>query len=530
MSIVTILDECLEGRGELRIKRLTEERWKKISNVIIWQGSDRFGFAREVIFDDLAWKPLGEKRGLTFSGLSKECEYELKIIALSLYTNGVGEGMPTLKWNTILTGIRSVRMIARELHAHNILAFADLSRLNPFKLRHVLWSIFQNTNTLSKPRLCSAINTSVGWLESYRLLEEACSSLFKELLLPVIEQVSTESRKRHPVIPSGVMKKLISEVNNQIEQIKPLAEKWQIYQQQEIQNIKRGIYCINNGRYQSAKTNWPKLERNLRVLPGLINILVLAFTGMRDGETLALRNDCLTERVSDNDSSYFLTSVLSKTTDGNQKLEWVCGESTSQAVKFLASINAVVHEKAKTILACMSDIISDEYRNELQQGLKENNLFSVGYALSSCHFFRMTKRPITGSFDIKNHFKIRVTQQDIQQLERVSSNYKSISPNSSCRLEPYSEGDYFNFTPHQFRHTFAWFIIANRLGELDDIRYQYKHLWQSMTFVYSQRGFESIGELLNVADSFALELTKKTTKEIFDFSEAGQLAGGGRSE
>ncbi|MBF4296331.1 integrase, partial [Vibrio anguillarum] len=71
------------------------------------------------------------------------------------------------------------------------------------------------------------------------------------------------------------------------------------------------------------------------------------------------------------------------------------------------------------------------------------------------------------------------------------------------------------------------FIIANRLGELDDIRYQYKHLWQNMTLVYAQRGFESIGELLNIADEFSEHITSLTVNEIVEASLDGNIAGHG---
>src|SRR5690606_25164564 len=84
-----------------------------------------------------------------------------------------------------------------------------------------------------------------------------------------------------------------------------------------------------------------------------------------------------------------------------------------------------------------------------------------------------------------------------------------------------------NFTPHQFRHTFAWFIIANRLGELDDIRYQFKHLWESMTLIYAKRGYESIGELLNLADQYSEEMTKLTVTELVQYSEERSIAGKG---
>jgi integrase len=89
-------------------------------------------------------------------------------------------------------------------------------------------------------------------------------------------------------------------------------------------------------------------------------------------------------------------------------------------------------------------------------------------------------------------YRIQVTSTDIEQLEKMSCNYKSVSQKSGKRGLKYKVGDFFNFTAHQFRHTFAWFIIANQLGDLDDTKYQFKHLNRVMTFVCSERGYESL--------------------------------------
>ncbi|HIF9106486.1 TPA: hypothetical protein ACX6QA_003468 [Photobacterium damselae] len=78
-------------------------------------------------------------------------------------------------------------------------------------------------------------------------------------------------------------------------------------------------------------------------------------------------------------------------------------------------------------------------------------------------------------------FSIPVTQADIEQLETLGCNVQSVSASSKNFRLPYQVGVPFNFTSHQFRHTFAWFIVANHLGDLDDIKYQYKHLESSMT-------------------------------------------------
>jgi hypothetical protein len=124
-------------------------------------------------------------------------------------------------------------------------------------------------------------------------------------------------------------------------------------------------------------------------------------------------------------------------------------------------------------------------------------------------------------------FSISLTEEDIGDLDRMECNYQSVNSNHKRFRKPYVIGDYFNFTAHQFRHTFAWFIVANRLGDLDDIKYQYKHLENMMSLVYSQRGYESMEELIRLTESFSEFMLSQTMEEMGNAAQDGSLAGKG---
>jgi hypothetical protein len=109
----------------------------------------------------------------------------------------------------------------------------------------------------------------------------------------------------------------------------------------------------------------------------------------------------------------------------------------------------------------------------------------------------------------------------------MSCNYQSVSQNSGKRGVKYKVDDFFNVTAHQFRHTFAWFIIANRLGDLDDIKYQFKHLKRAMTLVYSERGYESLSELRTIIEYFEKLVNKQAIEDIVESAKKEQVAGGG---
>ena len=530
MSISVILSECLSGVGEYKLKPYCEKRWLFLHDLIIWSGSDRSGYSREVRFSDHTWKPIGEKHSISFNDLSNEFQYEFKLITLALYTSGVGEGMPALKWSTIIHGIRSLRLLARFLQTKHINSWMELNRIHKLKRINYFSEAMNVVGAISKPRLSYTLNTSIKWLVYYDLLNQESSKIIFDKLNSIVSIYQKNDNKKHPVIPTRVLKVLISQVIAELDLIEKNIGSWIEFQKSEIHRIQAHQFKIINGRYQGL-SNTKKIKAtflNINRVRGLVNILVLAFTGMRDGESLALKHDCLVVREDNNgDLIYFLSSELTKTTEGVQKVEWVCGETVAKYIKLICSLNEIVYEKALSIINHMALEISDEYLNELQQGLKHKHIFSSSYALTGCGFFSMNKRPVTAAFNISSFFKIPVDLSDIQQLDRLGCNYKSVAPNNIEKHQKYEPGDYFNFTPHQFRHTFAWFIIANRLGELDDIRYQYKHLWLNMTLVYAQRGFDSVGELLNIADELSEKITHLTVKDIVESSLNGKVAGNG---
>jgi len=75
------------------------------------------------------------------------------------------------------------------------------------------------------------------------------------------------------------------------------------------------------------------------------------------------------------------------------------------------------------------------------------------------------------------------------------------------------------------RHNFAWFIIANRLGELDDIKHQFKHLASSMTMVYASRGYESPDEMIGLFEDFEELLVNNIAQNIATEAAEGTLTG-----
>ncbi|WP_435000160.1 hypothetical protein ACRZ5S_22405 (plasmid) [Vibrio scophthalmi] len=255
--------------------------------------------------------------------------------------------------------------------------------------------------------------------------------------------------------------------------------------------------------------------------------LVLAFTGMRDNEAYALKNHSHSYRVETGEEIFTVKSQLSKTTDGVVELDWVANKIVYDAVELLSKVNDIYNERVRLLLKHHSHSMSDSDIKGYTQGLKSNRLFGIRHTKYTTRFIEASRSSeAESSISLGRHY-FQVTAGDIEQLEKMGCNYQSVSQQSGKRGLKYKVGDFFNFTAHQFRHTFAWFIIANRLGDLDDIKYQFKHLNDVMTFVYSERGYESLSELRTVIEYFEELVNKQAIEDIVESAKQGQVGGGG---
>lgn len=247
MSISVVLSECLSGNGEYNLKPYCEKRWLALRDEIIWSGSDRSGYSREVRLSDATWKPISEKLGISFNELSIEFEYEFKILILALYTSGIGEGMPPLKWSTIINGARSLMTIARFLCVKRIHSWIKLDQLSLLKISHYCAEAISYIGANDKPSLCISINTAIKWMRCYGLLSEEAINVISDKLTPVVSAHQTNGRKKHPVIPTGVLKQLISKVISELDVIDEVRDEWIRLQSDEIRRIEKGQYKIVKG-------------------------------------------------------------------------------------------------------------------------------------------------------------------------------------------------------------------------------------------------------------------------------------------
>lgn len=479
-----------------------------------------------------------DKNAILIDTGSVEFDYELKAIMIAGLHLGIVEGGTPYKWNSVTSRISTLKTFCSFLQLKKYKSFRELNNVQEIKLRNILQDFLYLPKLQGGMEIRRYTSSAKTFREALAFLyvfgvvsKEPLSTLTDELTIPKITKHENEHRLKHSIIPTTVMKSILATSTEYIEKVKGDIDRFiDIHTKAnckiELSKAKkvRHLLITRNKNLLNELNATKSCIKNLNLH---VYTLVLAYTGMRDSEVYALQNHCHSQRVETGELVYTVSSYLSKTTEGLVKLDWIANQVVFDAVDLLSRVNEVYRERARLILKYHREIMSDSEIYKFEQGIKNNRLFGVQHTCNTARFIHAARGSDTkGSVSLSRH-KIRVTVQDLEQLEKMGCNYQSVSQNSGKRGVKYKVGDFFNVTAHQFRHTFAWFIISNRLGNLDDIKYQFKHLKRVMTLVYSERGYESLSELRTVIEYFEGLVNQHAIEDIVESAKKERIAGGG---
>jgi hypothetical protein len=533
------MDSIAKVDGSITINNLTLDEINALQDKVVWEYSDRRSPQAIVRFGGTHFRPKKESESITFDTGSPQYDFELKAILILMLHAGNKQGGDPYKWSTTNVRAHTLIRFATYCLQRGKRSFRDMETMPDVKLKTLMVGFILDDD--SRGGMDALVNTSnfqgardaLQHLSGYGLVPRPdFMELMDELTLKPIEKHQSEHRLKHSIIPTGVMKHLIGEAVAYVDRAEKKFDKLaKIFR--HTHNAIIGKKCT---RPQDAI--WLKQPKTAEQLGNILDkhfshlqrhtyALTLAFTGMRDDEAGELETDCSGCRTENGESIYFIKSWLSKTAENPIYLDWVANETAFRAVRLLSKLNNLYYERANLILEHYHDILTSQKINELKHGLQERKLFGIILTIRNATFRKNTKGRSTHSTMSPKKYRILVEEADIAQLEQMECNYKSVSPRSGYRGKPFNVGDYFNFTAHQFRHTFAWFIIANRLGDIDDIKYQFKHLKSSMTLIYAERGFKSLMELETIIEGFEVFLSGKSYTNIVESAMSGQIAGGG---
>jgi len=512
----------------MRVNPYQIELMVKLNSLLLWDFT-RINTHSKTKFGDDRWYSAGNKSSVTFYNCSPKLTYQLKSLALGMYTQGIMEGGTPLSWNTIGHLISNLKRFGKFIGKYKIFGLDELDDIGDLKIREIIREMVVDMKMNEHPSVATAILKAMYWVRAYQICTNPIVYEVMKEYLKVFELLKKERQNKHPVIPPRIMNIILHKSELQFGRVEEIFETWSKIQHDINYNISvlaSNSFCkstYSNTLSKGERKELDKYHHTINSFRRYVYGLVLSYTGMRLNEVIALPDDAA---ITINEK-YYLKTLLSKTADEPLYLEWVTNKITYDAVVMLSKINKIYRERAELMLTHHAHALPETRRVNLQYGLDHRELFNVQHRKQSCTFTLNTGTHPNGFSNLNTLFNIPVTAEDIKHLNSLNCNYQSVAYNHKGFRTPYKVGDPFNFSDHMFRHTFAWFIIANRLGDLDDIKYQFKHLESSMTLVYSQRGYDTMEELINLTESFSEFMTSQAINNIVSAAEDGVLAGRG---
>ncbi len=539
-DITEILDTIASIDGAIAIRNLAPDAIAALGDKVVFSFSDRREPNYVCLFGGDSFRAEGQLEQLNLGTGHPQFDYEIKAIFLLLWHVGIQEGGRPLKWTTIRSRISALRRFGLYCANRRLKSFRDLNSLPELKLRNLLNGFLNDDDDGSAGWLTSpdttgnyaAARAALGWLKSYGFVSAVeFSNLLDNLTLPGIAEKST-NRRRHSIVPTGVLKTLVGQAVAYIDGAEARFDELATV----FREANEGIAERRTKKWDAAirKTRRAACARLAQLLSGYFDdlqlhtyMLVLAFTGMRDNEAGGLVSGCGGFKIEEGETLYYINSLLSKTDDYVIPLDWVANDLAYRATNLLSRVNELFYDRAELFLEHYGDHMPAEHRHGLEHGLKDRFLFGVRFSAGSATFINYTKSSGSASHLCLARYEVALSAQDVLQLEQLECNYRPTAYFAEKRGLPYLVGDVFKPTAHQFRHTFAWFVVANRLGDIDDIKYQFKHLRQAMTLIYAERGFQSLNELRAVVEDFESLVNGLSVTEIVEAAAANTIAGGG---
>lgn len=537
MHITEVIDllSTPDATGVMKVLPVTQNTIYMVDNLVLWDRKTKKK-KEATIFGNVTWHPPKSRlSNIRIDTGEQIIDTEIKAALLVKLTHGNVLGGAPWKWNSVLQFASYSNRFGKYIATLGYKSFTALNLKPDIKIRNLFWEFIRKPakdgGAGNNP---ANFNAAISELCTLDLVSKNILTLFIEELDKFGYQLKTLS---HSVIPTDVAKHLIKVSSEAIQAAEKIMPEWVRLNDELINHLEASrsklthsgkmatklTQLIGTATYKNLTTRLKPLSEGLKDLRMHVYAQLLLFTGMRKEEGLAVKNGAHFTKKTDGETHYYVRSVLTKTDEGEVNLDWVGNKDLFHALSVLSELNDTYNKRAKVILKYHRNLLAEHEIHNLEWGLNKSYLFGVSVSALSVHYTNMG----SGS---DSHFEfcgytIPVTEKDIYQLNGLGCNYKSVTGDK--RGEPYRTGDIFVFSPHKFRHTFAWFIVANRLGDLDDIKYQFKHLTEVMSLVYAKRGMDSIEELALLVEGFEKQVNHDLVNEIAELAQQRRLGGGG---
>ena len=208
-------------------------------------------------------------------------------------------------------------------------------------------------------------------------------------------------------------------------------------------------------------------------IQGTSKHLILAYTGMRNGEALNLKINCLEKKALSNGICRVI-STTSKFIGRKQEASWVTTKDIEKVLHILHSINKVIANYYQVSITEMplfisSDFLLDKYKYSSKALPPRRNFIPIN--------------------ELKlNYNELKITASDKDEVQNIEFN------RNHTNIEI---GKKWGFKSHQYRRSLAVYSIQSGLVSLGALQIQLKHQFREMTLYFSN-GASYAKQLFNV--------------------------------
>jgi integrase len=260
------------------------------------------------------------------------------------------------------------------------------------------------------------------------------------------------AKPKTEVIPDDVFVRVFQYANGYLERANELLDL-----REEIEKIREDYSNFSQPKTVSAinkhlkdkgyKGKLARFNQELRLLESSCWLIIMATTGVRIHELGGLKANSYHTRDDDGERYCFIESKSLKTGEG--ETSWLCPEIAIDALKVMTRITQPLRVRL------VKQIDSAEAKSDY---LKASNLKRIQH---SC--------------------VLSVVQKKNNAIGVLSD----LSVNTRLNQLAKAAGVDWHFTSHQFRRTFAHFVVHNQLGDLRYLRDHFKHWSLDMTALYA---------------------------------------------
>ncbi|MFA6396895.1 MAG: hypothetical protein WCW84_13105 [Sulfurimonas sp.] len=199
----------------------------------------------------------------------------------------------------------------------------------------------------------------------------------------------------------------------------------------------------------------------MKAIQGTCKHLIHAYTGMRNGEVLSLKSNCL--KMVDNGGTARIIGYTTKLEGHKKQVGWVTTKELTRVIAILNSINEIVAKHHKADLDSLPLLVKTSFFTSTAK--INDSIFETG------RFQDADQLPL-------NEMNITITESDIEELELID--YER-----DWRNDPeFQIGTPWRFQSHQYRRSLAVYAMQSGIVSLGALQIQFKHLFREMTLYY----------------------------------------------